>query len=106
MNFYSAPSSHPLLRGAPNYSADTVLEFSRRSAVSVSCEYIKNLLKVPTQWFEAGFVLATYRSTIHDVTSEPPRPTQHSCLLVQPTKGKSACGLIRTTLNRPCIVKL
>ena len=38
--------------------------------------WVKDLLKVPTQWLEAGFVLATYRSTINDATSEPPRPTK------------------------------
>src|ERR1700733_12438819 len=60
MNLYSAPSSHPLLRGAPNYSADTVLEFSRRSAVSVS----KGLAQGPYAMVRGG--VRTRDLSIHD----------------------------------------
>src|ERR1700733_15889633 len=60
MNLYSAPSSHPLLRGAPNYSADTVLEFSRRRAVSVS----KGLAQGPFVVVRGG--VRTRDLSIHD----------------------------------------
>ena len=46
--FYSASSSPPLLlRGAPNYSIDTVLELTRQSAMYRQLR-VKDLPKVPT----------------------------------------------------------
>ena len=44
-HFYSAPSSPPLLRGAPDYSTDTVSEFHAEAHRQLQ---VKDLPKVPT----------------------------------------------------------
>ena len=44
-HFYSAPSSPLLLRGAPDYSADTVSEFHAEAHSQLQ---VKDLPKVPT----------------------------------------------------------
>src|SRR6218665_3908156 len=44
-HFYSAPSSPLLLRGAPDYSTDTVSEFHTEAHRQL---WVKNLPKVPT----------------------------------------------------------
>src|SRR6218665_1695371 len=48
-HFYSAPSSPPLLRGAPNYRTDTVSEFHAEAHRQLQ---VKDLPKVPTWWLE------------------------------------------------------
>jgi len=40
-----------LLRGAPNYSIDTVSELTRRSSTATG-NWVKDLPKVPTWWLE------------------------------------------------------
>src|SRR6218665_1574830 len=45
VHFYSAPSSPLLLRGAPNYSTDTVSEFHTEAHRQLQ---VKDLPKVPT----------------------------------------------------------
>src|SRR6218665_2714604 len=44
-HFYSAPSSPLLLRGAPDYSTDTILEFHAKAHRQLQ---VKDLPKVPT----------------------------------------------------------
>src|SRR6218665_150342 len=44
-HFYSAPSSPPLLRGAPDYSTDTVSEFHAEAHRQLQ---VKDFPKVPT----------------------------------------------------------
>src|SRR6218665_2990349 len=46
-HFYSAPSSPLLLRGAPDYSTDTVSEFHAKAHRQLQ---VKDLSKVPTWW--------------------------------------------------------
>src|SRR6218665_2490870 len=44
-HFYSAPSSHPLLRGAPDYNTDTVSGVHAETQRQLQ---VKDLPKVPT----------------------------------------------------------
>src|SRR6218665_843717 len=93
--FYSSSSSLLLLRRAPNYSIYTVLEFHAESRV-------KDLSKVPTWWQEwdsnppscrlvqgpylvarVGFEPAILQTQGVDHTTEPPRPTEIGCWLIQ-----------------------
>src|SRR6218665_3943979 len=48
-HFYSAPSSPLLLRGAPDYSTDSVSEFHAEAHRQLQ---VKDLPKVPTWWLE------------------------------------------------------
>src|SRR6218665_2830633 len=49
-HFYSSPSSPILLRGAPDYSTDTLSEFHAEAHRQL---YVKDLPKVPTWRLEA-----------------------------------------------------
>ena len=62
INFYSAPSSHLLLRSAPNTARTLCWSFTpKRSERAV---WVKDLLKVPTQWLRGG--VRTRDLSIHD----------------------------------------
>ena len=71
-HFYSAPSSHPLLRGAPDYSTDTVSQFhaeARRQLLG------KGLAQSPYMATRAGVEPTTLRLQVIDSTKAPPCPT-------------------------------
>src|SRR6218665_2303681 len=72
-HFYSTSSSPLLLRGAHDYSTDTVSEFHaethRQSSVS------KGLAQGPYMAARAGVEPATLRLRVIDLTIAPPRPT-------------------------------
>src|SRR6218665_1636364 len=48
-HFYSAPSSPLLIRGAPDYSTDTVSEFHAEAHRQLQ---VKDLPKIPMWWLE------------------------------------------------------
>ena len=62
-HFYSAPSSPLLLRGAPDYSTDTVSEFHAKAHKQLQ---VKDLPKVPTWWLEWESNLSS-QPRLHDV---------------------------------------
>src|SRR6218665_3565374 len=70
-HFYSAPSSPLLLRGAPDYSTDTVLEFHADAHRQLQ---VKDLPKVPTWRLERESNPRPSGSVIVS-TKSPPRPT-------------------------------
>ena len=69
-----------LLRGALDYSTDTVSEFTRSAQAIVS----KELAQGPYVAARAGVEPTTLRFGVIDLTNEPPRPTLHavSCLVL------------------------
>src|SRR6218665_2968600 len=73
-HFYSAPSSPLLLRGAPDYSTDTVrrpIGVSRRSAQATAG---KGLAQGPYVGARAGVEPTTLRLKVIVSTKAPPRP--------------------------------
>src|SRR6218665_3865146 len=68
-HFYSAPSSPLLLRGASDYSTDTVLEFHAERLVR------KRLVQGPYVTARAGVEPTTLRLKVIDSTKAPTRPT-------------------------------
>src|SRR6218665_794655 len=82
-HFYSALSSPLLLRGAPDYSTDTVSEFTRRSAQATAG---KGLAQGPYVAARAGVEPTTLRLKVIVSTKAPLRPTiiiaTSSCLLL------------------------
>src|SRR6218665_736538 len=73
-HFYSASSSPllGLLRGAPDYSTDTVSWVSRRSAQATAS---KGLAQGPYVVARAGVEPTTLRLRVVDLTNAPSRPT-------------------------------
>src|SRR6218665_2171096 len=76
-HFYSAPSSPLLLRGAPDYSTDTVSEFHAEAhrQLQVTC---KGLAQDPYVAARAGVEPTTLRLKVIVSTKAPPRPTTHT----------------------------
>src|SRR6218665_997748 len=72
-HFYSAPSSPLLLRGAPDYSTDTVSEF--RSAQATVQNVSKGLAQGPYVAARAGVEPTTLRLKVIVSTNAPPRLT-------------------------------
>src|SRR6218665_1501612 len=72
-HFYSAPSSPLLLRGAPDYSTDTVSELHADAQRQLQ---VKDLPKVPIMVARAGVEPTTLRLKAIDSTKAPPCPTQ------------------------------
>src|SRR6218665_632483 len=70
-HFYNATSSPLLLRGAPDYSKDTVSEFHAEAHRQLQ---VKDLPKVP----RAGVKTTTLRLKAIDSTKAPPCPTVSS----------------------------
>src|SRR6218665_3368103 len=70
-HFYSAPSSPLLLRGAPDYSTDTVSEFHAEAHRQLQ---VKDLPKVRLA-VRAGVEPTTLRLKVIISTKAPPRPT-------------------------------
>ena len=66
-HFYSAPSSPLLLRGAPDYSTDTVSEFH--------AEAHRQLAQGPYMAARAGVEPTTLRLRVIASTNAPPCPT-------------------------------
>ena len=78
-HFYSAPSSPLLLRGAPDYSTDTVSEFHAEAHRQLQ---VKDLPKVrPYMAARAGVEPTTLRLRVIASTNAPPCPT-NTCLKV------------------------
>src|SRR6218665_3992224 len=78
-HFYSAPSNPQLLRGAPDYSTDTVSEFHAEAHNQLK---VKDLAKVPTwRLARAGVEPTTLRLKVivstycHHVVQPVPLPT-------------------------------
>ena len=74
--FYSASSSPLLLRGAPDYSIDTLLELTREALQATVSE---GLAQGPYVAARVRFKPATLR-TQGEPTTEPPRPTKYIVL--------------------------
>src|SRR6218665_3612889 len=75
-HFCSAPSRPLLLRGAPDYSTDTVSEFhARRSAQATAG---KGLARGPYMAARAGVEPTTLRLRVISSTNAPPCPTTSS----------------------------
>src|SRR6218665_2025114 len=70
-HFYSAPSSPLLLRGAPDYSTDTVSEFHAEAHRQLQ---VKDLPKVLYVTARAGVEPTTLRLKVIDSTKAPSRP--------------------------------
>src|SRR6218665_48889 len=70
-HFYSAPSNPLLLRGAPDYSTDTVSEFHDETHRQLQ---VKDLPNVAAQ---AGVEPTTLRLKVIVSTKTPPHPTNH-----------------------------
>src|SRR6218665_3852986 len=71
-HFYSAPSSPLLLRGAPDYSTETVSEFHAENAQTTAG---KGLAQGPYVAARAGVEPTTLRLKAIDSTKAPPCPT-------------------------------
>src|SRR6218665_165277 len=72
-HFYSAHSSPLLLRGAPDYSTDTVSEFHAETHRQLQ---VKDLSKTPdVAAIEQGVEPTTLRLKVIVSTKAPPRPT-------------------------------
>src|SRR6218665_2663573 len=71
-HFYSAPSSPLLLRGAPDYSTDTVSECHAEGHRQLQ---VKDLPKVPTWRLEQGVEPTTLQLKVIVSTKAPIRPT-------------------------------
>src|SRR6218665_614422 len=71
-HFYSAASSPLLLRGAPDYSTDTVSEFHAEAHRQLQ---VKDLPKVLHMAARAGVEPTTLRLKAIDSTKAPPCPT-------------------------------
>ena len=71
-HFYSASSSPLLLRGAPDYSTDTVSEFH---AKALQASTSAGLAQGPYVAARAGVEPTTLRLRVIDLTNAPPRPT-------------------------------
>ena len=103
-HFYSAPSSPLLLRGAPDYSTDTVSEFHAGAHRQLQ---VKDLPKVPT-WRLAGVEPTTLRLKAIDSTKAPPCPTlplqwakilhQDVCILFSDSNGNTRIRITPKTL--------
>src|SRR6218665_2237016 len=72
IHFNSAPSSPLLLRDAPDYSTDTVSEFTPQSAQATAG---KGLAQSPYVAARAGVEPTTLRLKFIVSTKAPPRPT-------------------------------
>src|SRR6218665_1189316 len=72
-HFYSAPSSSLLLKGAPDYSTDTVSEFHAEAHRQLQ---VKDLPKVPTWRLERESNPRPLRLKVIVSTKTPPRPTK------------------------------
>ena len=70
--FYSASSSPLLLRGAPDYSIDTVMELTHQALQATVSE---GLAQGPYMAARAGFEPATLLTKGTESTNEPSRPT-------------------------------
>ena len=117
-HFYSASSSPPLLRGASDYSADTVSEFHAEAHRQLQ---VKDLPKVPTWRLEresnprpsgwksstletnaspchvaarAGVEPTTLRLKVIDSTNAPPRPTFCPCFIATAALGLASKWLL------------
>src|SRR6218665_2346498 len=66
--FYGASSSPLLLRGAPDYSTDTVLEFHAEAPQAIASE---GLAQGPYTETRAGFKPATLQTKGDESTNEP-----------------------------------
>src|SRR6218665_477550 len=76
-NFYSAPSSPLLLRGAPEYSTDTVSDFYAEAHRQLQ---VKDLPKVPTwRYYRAGVELTALRLKVIVSTLSQGATTSHIC---------------------------
>ena len=73
-HFYSASLSPLLLRGAPDYSTDTVSEFHAEAHRQLQ---VKDLPKVPTWRLERGSNTTPLRLKVIVSTKAPPRPTTY-----------------------------
>src|SRR6218665_1758333 len=72
-HFYSAPSSPLPLRGAPDYSTDTALEFHAEAHRQLQVK--KGLAQGPYVTARAGVEPMTLRLKVIDSTKAPSRPT-------------------------------
>src|SRR6218665_2425397 len=70
-HFYSAPSSHLLLRDAPDYSMDTVSEFHAEAPQATAG---KGLAQGPYVAARAGVEPTTLRLKVIVSTKAPPHP--------------------------------
>src|SRR6218665_3509577 len=77
--FYSASSSPLLLRGAPDYSTNTVSEFHAEAPQATAG---KGLAQGPYVAARAGVEPTTLRLKVIDSTNAPPRPTMYVCMYV------------------------
>src|SRR6218665_2614895 len=71
-HFYSTPSSPLLLRGAPDYSTDTVSEFHTEAHRQLQ---VKDLPKVSTWGARSRVEPTTLRLKVIASTNAPPCPT-------------------------------
>src|SRR6218665_1971118 len=69
------PSSNLLLRGAPDYSTDTVSVLSELHAEANRQLFSKGLAQGPYVAARAGIEPTTLRLRVIDLTNTPPRPT-------------------------------
>src|SRR6218665_1001929 len=76
-HFYSAPSSPLLLRGAPDYSTDTVSEFHAEAHRHATAG--KGLAQFPYVAARAGVEPTTLRLKVIVSIKAPPRPTFMDC---------------------------
>ena len=74
-HYYSAFSISLLVRGAPDYSTDTVSEFHAKAHRHLS----KGLAQVPYVAARAGVEPTTLWLRVIDLTNAPPRPTSSDC---------------------------
>jgi len=94
---FSSASSSPLvglLRGAPDYSSDTVSELTRRSAKETVSE---GLVQGPYVAARVWFEFATFRTQGTELTTEPLCPAISTS--VAATKGKEMRSI--RTLRQP-----
>src|SRR6218665_4004117 len=92
-HFYSTPSSPLLLRGAPDYSTDTVSCRSAQAAVG------KGLAQGPYVAARAGVEPTTLRLKVIASTNAPPRPNQFAQLIYISVHRSvilllGACGIV------------
>ena len=73
--FNSASSSPPLLRGAPNYSIDTVLLCRSNHAKVLQATASEGLAQGSYVAVGVGFEPATFRMQGAELNTKPPRPT-------------------------------
>ena len=91
VHFYSAPSSPLLLRGAPDYSTDTVSEFHAEAHRELQ---VKDLPKVPTWRLEQE---SNPRPS--GWTKAPPHPTNIWVALLDRGLCGNWCFLVQAVLN-------